>query len=215
MEAAIKFGDGPRDESDELARLVEGAQRELRQGEGGLAFALLTKRLRGPVLAFSVIRLNGRADAEDVTQETLTRVWRSLPRYVRRAGIPFEAWVFKIPQNCVVDALTGLRPTEPADPDRVEGRLEKALAAISLAGWHVKEAIDASRLDELMGELPAAQRQVLLLRIVAEMTQPATAVVLGRTVDSVNSHERRALRFLRAHLTDQTLREQDVRPMLM
>ena len=58
----------------------------------------------------------------------------------------------------------------------------------------------AETVHRLCGGLPADQRAVLLLRVLADLTVEQVAEVLGRSVGSVKALQRRGLRTLRAQL---------------
>ena len=53
-----------------------------------------------------------------------------------------------------------------------------------------------------MRGLPDDQRDVLLLRILADLTAEQTAAVLGRTAPAVKALQRRALTTLRSEICD-------------
>ncbi len=60
--------------------------------------------------------------------------------------------------------------------------------------------VGAADVHRLCGSLPADQRAVLLLRILADLTVEQVAQVLGRSVGSIKALQRRGLRSLRATL---------------
>jgi RNA polymerase sigma-70 factor (ECF subfamily) len=104
--------------------------------------------------------------------------------------------VFTIAHRRLVDdwRRRGRRP-QPAD-----GAEELAV----LPGGDVEDdalaRIGAGTVHEVCGRLPADQRAVVLLRILADLTVEQVAQVLGRSVGSVKALQRRGLRALRAEL---------------
>ena len=65
------------------------------------AFETLVRRYQSSVYRF-VVHLAGDASiAEDITQETFIRAFRSLRRY--RGDSRFTTWLFSIARNCAVD----------------------------------------------------------------------------------------------------------------
>ncbi len=129
--------------------------------------------------------LGVRAEAEDVAQEALVRAyvrWRKVRHYP-------EAWVARTAGNLAIDAWRHRR-------DRPR------FAALDVVNAH---DVLAGRLDlqRLLSRLPRRQRQVLILRYLADQTEAATAAVLGCSIGSVKRHAHRALQGLRAQVADE------------
>jgi RNA polymerase sigma-70 factor (ECF subfamily) len=98
-------------------------------------------------MAFVDHLLSDRAAAEDVTQETFVKIWRSARRF--RADAPFEPWLYRIARHEAYDvARRRRRPREavaspladaiasstPPPPDaELAGRLRDAVATLSEA----------------------------------------------------------------------------------
>lgn len=126
--------------------------------------------------------LGDREDASDVAQEACARACARWERLVRR-GDP-TPWVIHVSGNLAIDRWrrrrteSGHRPrAELADgiPDRVD--LHRALAA-----------------------LPRRQREVVVLRFVADLREADVADVLGCGIGTVKTHASRGLAALRAAL---------------
>lgn len=67
------------------------------------AFTRLVELHERRVFAFLARRTRSAADAEEMTQETFLRAWKSLPRY--DPGRPFATWLFTIAARIATDAL--------------------------------------------------------------------------------------------------------------
>lgn len=67
------------------------------------AFTRLVELHERRVFAFLARRTRSAADAEEMTQETFLRAWKSLPRY--DAHRPFATWLFTIAARIATDAL--------------------------------------------------------------------------------------------------------------
>lgn len=92
------------DESTELM--------SIRRGDAG-AWERLIARYEGRLLAFVDARLNDRAGAEDIVQETFLGFLTALPNYDEQT--PVESFLFAIAAHKLTDALRrkGRRPTMP------------------------------------------------------------------------------------------------------
>jgi RNA polymerase sigma-70 factor (ECF subfamily) len=130
--------------------------------------------------------------ADDVAQEVCLAVLNALPRY-RDLGRPFSAFVFGIAAHKVSDAHRGAsrdlsQPMEvlPEIVDNERGPESAALAADA-----------ARRLHALLGTLPPAHREVVVLRVAVGLTAEETGRVLGMTPGAVRVTQHRALARLR------------------
>ncbi len=131
-----------------------------------------------------VYRLLGdRQDAEDLAQEALTRAYQRWRRVRGHA----EPWVARVAANLALDAIRrGKRRPVVAD----HGLAERAAPA----GEPVVERVDLVR---VLQALPRRQREVVVLRHLADLSEVDTARELGISVGSVKQHASRGLAALR------------------
>ncbi|WP_090219151.1 RNA polymerase sigma factor [Litoreibacter janthinus] len=175
------------DQSDQLdddALLVLFAN-----GDGAAAEAL-TVRLSPQALSFARRMLGDLAEAEDVVQEAMLRLWRIAPDWRPGEAKP-ATWLYRVVNNLCIDRLrrrqrvdVGLDGTaEPADPTpSVEARLIQAdrLAA----------------LDAALEILPDRQRQAVVLRHIEGLQNPEIAQIMEISVEAVESLTARGKRAL-------------------
>jgi RNA polymerase sigma-70 factor (sigma-E family) len=137
--------------------------------------------------------LGGRQDAEDAAQETLARAHL---RWARLHDQP-EGWVVRVSTNIAIDRLRRRRrpPTTGTEP-------------VALVDVHVAERIDLAR---ALRHLPRRQREVVVLRYLADWPEAAVADALGCSPGSVKVHASRGLAALRQHLGDRRQGGEDVR----
>jgi RNA polymerase sigma-70 factor (ECF subfamily) len=155
------------------------------------AFDDLDRRYRERVRAFLASRLWDARNLEDATQEVLFRALRALGSFDAASG-SFGPWLFGIARNHVVDHARGA--------DR--------LPILSDAEWWAAyeanpellgdSAADHDGFLELIKSLPLAQRQVLVLRYVADLSWNEIAQRLGRSPGAVRMLQLRAHQTLRA-----------------
>lgn len=137
------------------------------------------------------------ADAEDAAQTALVKVWSHWGR-VRAAAEP-DAYVYRILLNTLATSRRrrwwGERPTADL-PEPTGGEAGGRTADTTTV--ELRDAVVAA-----LRELPPEQRQVLVLRHVADLSERATAEALGIAVGTVKSRAARGLAALdRTHLTD-------------
>jgi len=158
------------------------------------AFVVLFREVQPRLLRY--LRTLSGADAEDIAAETWVHVVRGMARFSGDAQ-GFRGWVFTIAHARMVDAwrASGRRPETLTDtlPDHAS-ELDVPRAA--------EEIISTEAAVALIRELPEAQAQVLLLRVVAGLDVPTSAEVLGRTANNVRVLAHRGLRALAAVLDE-------------
>jgi RNA polymerase sigma-70 factor (ECF subfamily) len=156
------------------------------------AFRALVEPHRRVVEVHCYRMLGSLADAEDVTQETLLRAWRSLERFERRSSV--STWLYRIATNACLDQLDreGRRPQPLVDPYPDE-RLAELPSPIAdpAARYARREGLELAFLTAIQ-RLPGRQRAVLILRDVLGLTGQETAELLESTVAAVNSALQRA-----------------------
>jgi len=165
-----------------LARAQAGDER---------AFRELVEPYRRGLQVHAYRMLGSFDDAEDVTQETLLRVWRSLGRFEQRASL--RTWLFRIATNACLDEIERRpRRPEPIDPfpDELRGEAD-ALIYEPSARYALREGMELALLAAIQ-LLPGRQRAVLILRDVLGWSGPEVADLLETTLASVNSALQRA-----------------------
>lgn len=181
-----------RDEPAKIDRLIRRCQR----GEDQ-AFGLLYKRFWPKIVAYLCQLLSDRDAAEDVAQTVFVRAFEALPRYERRAEVPFEAWLFTIARNSALHETGRRARAESMEPVAIAVRreLDGSIEDARSPDW-----IDDRRIAMLIELLPLPQRQVITLRYVLDLDTLATSVILGRTPTDIGSLHHRAMTFIRKRL---------------
>lgn len=151
-------------------------------------------------------RLAGAALAEDLTQETYLRAYRTFDNYT--LGTNALAWLLTIlhsihvnrrrrqwrePEAQEPEVLEEVAMRSMADVDWEAAQLERATAGRWGAGEVVNGALD---------RLPAAFREVVILVDLEELTYEEAAAALGCPVGTIRSRLARARRRLAAELAD-------------
>jgi RNA polymerase sigma-70 factor (ECF subfamily) len=175
-------------------------------GDGGELTTVLAGARAGSVPAFERIytelaptiagylRFSGVDDVDGLTNEVLAQVHRGLGRF-NGDWAGFRSWVFTIAHHRMIDdrRRSRRRPVQVAG----EVALEAAAGDVEEEAFSV---LADERLARLVGHLSDDQREVLLLRIVADLSLEATAEALDKTVGAVKSLQHRALAALRRKL---------------
>ena len=185
--------------SDSALSAVELEQTVRRAGRGDEdALSCLFQRYHPRVYRYAVARLGDVHEAEDVAAEAFTTVVRKLSGF-RWRGAGFEAWLFKVASNLVVDRYRR-RAREPVE-------LREDIGLGERAGGRepdqvVLEAERGGKLRALLEALPAEQREVVLLRFAAELSAGEVGEVMGRKPNAVRQLQFRALESLRRRMDE-------------
>lgn len=175
---------------DELAHAVEQAQAGDARG-----FEALFGAFGGSIAGY--LRARSVSDPEGIANDVFLRAFRAIHTFRGDAG-RFRIWLFTIAHHAAIDDARRRRrrvaevPLDQA-PESVGGDVE-AEAVARLA---------QERVQALLGRLSPDQRDVLVLRILADLSVNDTAAVLGKSYEAVKALQRRGLASLRRALSDQ------------
>ncbi|GIU67593.1 sigma-70 family RNA polymerase sigma factor [Candidatus Phycosocius spiralis] len=175
---------------DPLAGLVEKARR----GDTFAARALV-KAVTPSIWNLSWRLLHDAAEAEDVTQETLIRLWKILPSW-KPGQARIQTWLHLVTTNLCFDRLRKSRRfvygetlPEQSDPS-------------PLPDAGLLQEVMQSRVDRALGGLPHRQRAAIILTHYDALPAREVGVILGISVEAVESLLARARRALRLALKD-------------
>ncbi|MBM3616895.1 MAG: sigma-70 family RNA polymerase sigma factor, partial [Alphaproteobacteria bacterium] len=123
------------------------------------AARVLTGRHLGRVFGFAARLLGDRAEAEDVAQEAMLRMWRVAGDW--RAGeAQFSSWLYRVTVNLCTDRQ---RKAQRRRTEALEEGAELADPAQGVVeGLLQRERADA--LQAALADLPERQRQAVVLR---------------------------------------------------
>lgn len=152
----------------------------------GAAFAVLVQRHHGRAYALAWRVMGQRADAEDVVQDVMLKLWRQAERFDPARG-SFPAWLARMVTNQCLDRRRQIKPVESLD------------LAAELADPGANSAADAERraLDSVLATLAPRQRAVLALFYLEGYAMAEIATMLEtneKAVESLLSRARAALR---------------------
>jgi RNA polymerase sigma-70 factor (ECF subfamily) len=166
------------------------------QAGAGWAFEVIYRELAPALTGY--LRLQGSAEPDDLASETFIGVFTGLAAF-RGDEAGLRSWVFTIGRRRLVDdwRRRGRRPVLAEDGDD---------ALRDHSGGDVEEdaltRMSSQMVHDICARLPDDQRDVLLLRILADLTVEQVATVLGKTAPAVKALQRRALTTLRSDICD-------------
>jgi RNA polymerase sigma-70 factor, ECF subfamily len=140
---------------------------------------------------FFVAAVGDRPTAEDLTGDVFKSAIEGLPRF-RGPVEALGGWLFQIARHDLADyrRRQARRPVEPLD-----GLLEEA----AVAGGAVDpeelalDRVEGDRVLAALRQLSPDQREVLVLRMVADLTAPEVARILHKSTEAVKALQHRGL----------------------
>lgn len=168
----------------------------LAYAEGDLiAFETLYRRHRGTLYRFLLRSLRHRADADELFQETWSRLIAARERYRHEAK--FTTWLLQIAHNLVVDRFRRQRPqASAAETEKIFQTLD---APESQQPERVLSEFEQRRRMQLaLEELPEEQRIAFLLRVESGLGLEEIGSITGAGRETVKSRLRYALARIRA-----------------
>jgi RNA polymerase sigma-70 factor (ECF subfamily) len=184
------------------------------QGEPAAADALLEhyrNRLRTMVRLRLDNRLASRVDPSDVVQDALVEAHRRLPAYAAERPIPFYPWLRRIAwdrlmqmhrQHIGAKRRTVLREDAPPLADESELLLAERLAVSSSPSAQAVQREVSQRVRAAVAMLAAADREVIVLKHLEELSFQDIAAVMETTVAAVYSRYYRAIARLHGLLNE-------------
>ena len=141
------------------------------------------------------LRLQGAAEPDDLTSEAFLGVFGRLASF-EGSEQQFRSWVFTIAHRRLIDERRRAvrRPSiMTADNDLLDregGDVEQDAFAV----------LGTARVYKLCAGLSDDQREVLILRVVGDLTVEQVAAIVDKSVGAVKALQRRALQALRRKL---------------
>jgi RNA polymerase sigma-70 factor, ECF subfamily len=142
-------------------------------------------------------RARGTSDPEDLVGDTFVRVVRGLPGFEGNEE-QFRGWVFTISRRRAIDVarsvgrrLEVLAPTEDLTHAGDAGDVED----------EAMRSLERERVGRVLDGLTADQRDVLLLRLLVDLTVEQVATALGKSSGAVKALQARGLEHVRGEIS--------------
>jgi RNA polymerase sigma-70 factor (ECF subfamily) len=173
-----------------------GVERAIEQARNGDArgFETLFHTFGAQVAGY--LRARHVSDPDGVANEVFLRAFRTIHTF-QGDEARFRSWLFTIVHHAAVDDTRRRRRRV------AETSLERAPEATGGdAEADALEALSRDRVQALLGLLSPDQREVLMLRIVADLSVDETAAVVGKSHEAVKALTRRGIAALRRAISE-------------
>lgn len=163
------------------------------QDSAGWAFTEIYESLAPAVAGY--VRAQGVREADDIVNEVFLAAFTRIGSF-RGNETQFRSWVFTIAHHRIVDARRAARrrpALESLDTAVSSGRV---VAAASVED-EALSSVTLGRLQRVLDRLTPEQREVVVLRVIADLSVEAVARILGKRPGAVRAVQHRAVNALR------------------
>ncbi len=187
--SALTMAEQVRNQSapDHLAELLSRVAQSRDRG----AFAELFDHFAPRVKAFMMRKGSNAEQAEDLVQETMLAVWSKSQMYVNERG-SVATWIFTIARNLRIDKLRRDKAQlyqDIEDFDAPDGKIG--------ADEAMGRSQEDNYVNKALAQIPADQRELLILSYVEDVTQSEIALKLNLPLGTVKSRMRLGYQRLR------------------
>lgn len=191
-------------ENDELRALISEAQ------DGSVrAFELLMSSYLPQVRRFARAFAQSEADADDLAQEALVKVYKSLRSF--RFQSAFKTWLYALVRNVFLDATRSRAGRERSQEAPLPENHAELPSAAPSADEGIAQAQQRQRLWRALRELPAEFRTAVVLFDVEGHTYDEVAAIEGVPIGTVKSRLSRGRTLLRGLLVGEQAPEPSFR----
>ena len=153
------------------------------------AASVLTARLLPRVLSQATRMLGNRAEAEDVAQEAMIRLWKIAPDW-RQNEAQVSTWLYRVVANLCTDQLRKRRGGVSLD------QIGEPLDDAPSVAQAMQNDMRMKALSDGLAALPERQAQAVALRHLEGLSNPEIAQIMDisvRSVESLTARGKRAL----------------------
>ncbi len=153
----------------------------------------------GRLLQLARLMLRSSAEAEDVVQDSLIKLWRHLPELEAGGEL---GWLITCTRNACLDQLRG-RNRQRGFLQLVAGDSKRGEQPDNPPEHQTETAERARRLRSTIAAMPEPARSLLILRDIQEIDVATVANTLSLTRNQVKVYTFRARRALRRRLEEE------------
>ncbi|MBQ4141658.1 MAG: sigma-70 family RNA polymerase sigma factor [Clostridia bacterium] len=173
----------------------------------GTAFEHIVRQTEKQIYNLSLSIVKSNEDAEDLTQETYLRLWRSLPDY---KGESAKSYIFRIARNLSIDLIRKRNRTPGSDTVilTADGEFERDIVDHD-PDIRPDEAfirrLTIETVRECISALPPPMRELIVMRDIDGLAYHEIASILEIPEGSVKSRLFRARERLRALIIEKNI----------
>lgn len=128
-------------------------------------------------------------EAQDLCQETFLRAYKSISSFSEIKGGSFQAYLFRIARNLIIDNQRKKKDVPLKDNLSIEEE--------SNLDDQIDKKAENQKLKEALDKLPEVERQIIILRYFEELTTAEVARVIGKREGALRVRSHRVLKKLK------------------
>lgn len=140
-------------------------------------------------------RVGSKAETEDLVSETFLKALEHYPRYSARENIPFSSWLFRIAKNTLTDFYRKNKK-KTLNIEDVPDIIDHS----PLPDRTVDTKFLFLKVKEIVEKLPKKQKEVVTLRLFAQLQNKEIAQILSLSEKTIASTYLRAMRKISSQL---------------
>lgn len=144
------------------------------------AFSVLVKRHTQKFFNLAYRTLRNERDAEDIVQDSFTKIWCRPKLYNPERGAKFTTWFYRIVLNASIDLQRKNKPIYGLEEQMVDGDFVRQ-------DERIIEAETYQELEEAIQQLPERQQTALNLCYYQNIPQKEAADIMGVGVKALES----------------------------
>lgn len=159
------------------------------------AFAKIYDTYVTPIYRYIFYKVKAE-DVEDLTEILFLKAWENVRKYKKRKNTTFKSWLFRIAHNLVVDHYRLNREHSSLNPFISDTKKEADPMRLT------QDSLNNDKLKLAISKLKKNYQQILILKFINDLSNTEISEILKKSEGSVRILQFRALRALKAELTD-------------
>lgn len=165
------------------------------------ALNILIKRYLTPIFNYALSFVKDTAAAEDLTQEVFVKVWRKIKKFDNK--YKFKNWLYAIAKNTCLDYFKKNKTINFSELDLTDDNLlfEDLIKENSASPQaELESAQTADLINSAVDKLPEKYKETVKLHHLSGFKFREIAEILGESIETIKSRNRRALIYLKKML---------------
>ncbi|MCF7918075.1 RNA polymerase sigma factor [Candidatus Gracilibacteria bacterium] len=176
---------------DQIEKLVDRAK----TGDEG-SFEKIFEMFFDKIFRYVSFRV-AEEESEDIVSDVFLKVVESLHSYHARPKVGFNAWIFRIAHNTLIDFYRRKKDFLGLEDEDSEDFFIQIPDENPLPHEMVNQILTNKRLYEILKKLPPLQREILELKYLEDMSNSEISEITGKNEGNIRVIQLRALREIR------------------
>lgn len=142
------------------------------------------------IYRFIFFRIGVREETEDLTEEVFFKVYQKIQSY-RNEGVPFEAWIFKIARNQIIDYYRTKK-----DLSSLDDHFEIEDPGLTPEEY-TEKTISQEEMLEALKKIPDSYQELIILKFIEGKDNEEISHILDKPIAHIRVLQSRSLKALK------------------